>query len=39
MADSKPDYVRLPEGPKQVYREHGKDSIEKWHRKHGKYVP
>jgi len=37
--DSKPDYVRLPEGPKQVYKRFGWDSIENWHRKHGKYVP
>jgi len=37
--DSKPDYVRLPEGSKQVYKRFGWDSIENWHRKHGKYVP
>ncbi|KAG9310972.1 Mss4-like protein [Chiua virens] len=37
--DSKPDYVRLPEGPKKVYKRFGWDSIENWHKKHGKYVP
>ena len=37
--DSKPDYVRLPDGPKHVYEHYGPDSIEEWHKKHGKYVP
>ncbi|KAF9234151.1 Mss4-like protein [Melanogaster broomeanus] len=36
--DSKPDYVRLPEGPKKVYKHYGHDSIEEWHKKHGKHV-
>ncbi|KAF9222879.1 hypothetical protein BS17DRAFT_782741 [Gyrodon lividus] len=36
--DSKPDYVRLPEGAKKVYRRYGPDSIEDWHKKHGKYI-
>ncbi|KAI6096735.1 Mss4-like protein [Pisolithus sp. B1] len=36
--DSKPRYVRLPEGPKQTYEHYGPDSIEGWHKKHGKYV-
>ncbi|KAN0079930.1 Mss4-like protein [Tylopilus felleus] len=38
-ADSKPDYVRLPEGAKKVYKHYGPDSIEEWHKKHGKYEP
>ncbi|KAF8547310.1 hypothetical protein OG21DRAFT_1450404 [Imleria badia] len=37
--NSKPDYVRLPEGQKKVYKIYGRDSIEDWHKKHGKYVP
>ncbi|KAL4067183.1 Mss4-like protein [Scleroderma yunnanense] len=37
-ADSKPDYVRLPEGPKQVYQGFGPDSFEQWHKNHGKFV-
>ncbi|KIJ60233.1 hypothetical protein HYDPIDRAFT_117506 [Hydnomerulius pinastri MD-312] len=36
--DSKPDYVRLPEGPKKVYKRFGGDSLEDWHKKHGKYI-
>ena len=38
MAESKPDYVRLPEGPRQVYQRYPSDSIEKWHKEHGKYL-
>ncbi|KAF9525896.1 Mss4-like protein [Crepidotus variabilis] len=30
---SKPDYVRLPEGEKDVYKVYGPDSIEEWHKK------
>ena len=37
--DSKPGYVRLPEGQKHVYDDFGPDSIEGWHKKHGRYVP
>ncbi|KIM63065.1 hypothetical protein SCLCIDRAFT_774391 [Scleroderma citrinum Foug A] len=37
-ADSKPDYVRLPEGPKKVYERYGPDSIEEWHKKLGEFV-
>ncbi|KAG6331005.1 hypothetical protein ID866_8085 [Astraeus odoratus] len=36
--DSKPDYVRLPEGPKKKYEHYGPHSIEEWHKKHRKYV-
>ncbi|KAG6369737.1 Mss4-like protein [Boletus reticuloceps] len=39
VTNSKPDYVRLPEGPKHVYRRYGQDSIEEWHKKHDKFVP
>lgn len=34
-ADSKPDYVRLPEGKKVVHENYGTESIEGWHKKHG----
>ncbi|TRM66989.1 Mss4-like protein [Schizophyllum amplum] len=37
-ADSKPAYVRLPEGKKQVYENYGPDSLEGWHKKHGLWV-
>jgi len=37
--DSKPDYVRLPKGRTHTYEDYGPDSIEDWHKKHGKYVP
>jgi hypothetical protein len=30
--------VRLPEGPKRSYKNYGPDSIEGWHKKHGKFV-
>ncbi|KAF8440046.1 Mss4-like protein [Boletus edulis BED1] len=39
VTNSKPDYVRLPEGPKHVYKRYGRDSIEEWHKKHDKFVP
>ncbi|KAG1732443.1 Mss4-like protein [Suillus paluster] len=35
--NSKPNYVRLPEGRKKVYKNYGSDSIESWHKKHGRY--
>ncbi|KAF9445107.1 hypothetical protein P691DRAFT_710871 [Macrolepiota fuliginosa MF-IS2] len=35
--DSKPDYVRLPEGDKKVYQHYGPDSLEGWHKKNGLY--
>lgn len=38
-ANSKPAYVRLPEGKKEVYEDYGPDSIEGWHRKHKLYTP
>ncbi|KAI9674794.1 MAG: hypothetical protein M1817_001698 [Caeruleum heppii] len=37
-ANSKPDWVRLPEGKKSVHQDYGEDSIEGWHKKHGFYV-
>ncbi|KAL0961257.1 hypothetical protein HGRIS_006219 [Hohenbuehelia grisea] len=38
MVDSKPDYVRLPEGAKDVYAEYPSMSLENWHKKHNKFV-
>ena len=38
LGNSKPDWVRWPEGKKQVYEVYGEDSIEGWHKKHGLYV-
>ncbi|KAI9801008.1 MAG: hypothetical protein M1825_003542 [Sarcosagium campestre] len=37
-ANSKPDWVRWPQGRKKVYQDYGPESIENWHKKHGKYV-
>ncbi|KAJ7160333.1 Mss4-like protein [Mycena filopes] len=36
--DSKPDYVRLPEGAKDVYEGYGPDSVEGWHKKNKVFV-
>jgi len=38
MLDSKPAYVRLPEGNKKVYDKYPSDSIEAWHKKHNCFV-
>ncbi|KII86722.1 hypothetical protein PLICRDRAFT_43372 [Plicaturopsis crispa FD-325 SS-3] len=38
MMNSKPPYVRLPEGKKHVYQEYPPDSLEGWHKKHNLYV-
>ncbi|KAI9819742.1 MAG: hypothetical protein M1826_001095 [Phylliscum demangeonii] len=38
MADSKPDWARWPDGPKRVWPLYAEESIEEWHKKHGKYV-
>ncbi|KAF8891960.1 Mss4-like protein [Gymnopilus junonius] len=32
--NSKPSYVRLPEGRKQTYEDYGELSLEEWHKKH-----
>ncbi|KAI0047914.1 hypothetical protein FA95DRAFT_1558577 [Auriscalpium vulgare] len=37
--DSKPAYVRLPEGPKKVYDGYPPSTIESWHKDHNEYVP
>jgi hypothetical protein len=37
-ADSKPAWVRWPEGKKQIHENYGDDSIEGWHKKHNLYV-
>jgi hypothetical protein len=36
--DSKPKYVRWPEGKKEVHDAFGEESIESWHKKHGMWV-
>ncbi|KAJ6585675.1 Mss4-like protein [Mycena capillaripes] len=36
--DSKPDYVRLPEGPKELYTNYGPESLEGWHKKNNLFV-
>ncbi|KAJ7062509.1 Mss4-like protein [Mycena amicta] len=35
---SKPEYVRLPEGAKEVYDQYGTESLEGWHKKEGLWV-
>jgi len=35
--DSKPSYVRLPEGEKEVYDGYGQETLESWHKKHHKF--
>ncbi|TFK26827.1 hypothetical protein FA15DRAFT_666962 [Coprinopsis marcescibilis] len=35
--NSKPGYVRLPEGKKQVFEDYGPESLESWHKTHGLY--
>jgi len=35
--DSRPSYVRLPEGEKKIFKEFGPDSLEDWHKKHRLY--
>ncbi|KIM41079.1 hypothetical protein M413DRAFT_445811 [Hebeloma cylindrosporum] len=37
MLNSKPGYVRLPEGEKEVYDEYGPNTLEGWHKKHHKF--
>ncbi|KAF7290201.1 GFA domain-containing protein [Mycena indigotica] len=37
-AAGKPAYVRLPEGPKDVYDVYGPESLESWHKKEGLWV-
>ncbi|TGO62578.1 hypothetical protein BOTNAR_0112g00040 [Botryotinia narcissicola] len=36
--DSKPEYVRWPEGKKKVYEGYGEFSIEEWHKEKGFWV-
>ncbi|KAF9464089.1 Mss4-like protein [Collybia nuda] len=36
--DSKPAYVRLPEGEKELYDDYGPDSLEAWHKTNKVYV-
>jgi len=35
---SKPSYVRLPQGKAELYDEYPDLSIEEWHKKHGSFV-
>ncbi|KAL7273000.1 hypothetical protein RUND412_004165 [Rhizina undulata] len=39
MKNSKPSYVRWPEGNKQIFNEYPELSIEDWHKKNGEYIP
>jgi len=36
--DSKPEWVRWPEGKKSVHQGFGEDSLEEWHKKRGLFV-
>ncbi|KAJ5489373.1 glutathione-dependent formaldehyde-activating enzyme [Penicillium diatomitis] len=38
MEDSKPKWMRWPEGTKSTHSLYGKDSLEEWHKKHGYFV-
>ena len=38
MLDSKPEYVRLPQGDKESYENYGPLSIEEWHKENGLYI-
>ncbi|PSS20160.1 hypothetical protein M430DRAFT_101080, partial [Amorphotheca resinae ATCC 22711] len=38
MNNSKPDWVRWPEGKKTIYETYGETSLEGWHKKNGVYV-
>ena len=38
MLNSKPEYVRVPEGEKELYDEYGPLSIEEWHKKNALYI-
>lgn len=37
MLNSKPSYVRLPDGEKEVYNGYGPETLESWHKKHHKF--
>ena len=38
LANSKPAWVRWPEGEKSVHNVYGEDSLEGWHKKNGEFV-
>lgn len=38
LGNSKPKWVRWPEGKKQVHEVYGEESIEGWHKQRGMYV-
>ncbi|TFY82916.1 hypothetical protein EWM64_g1105 [Hericium alpestre] len=38
LTNSKPEYVRLPEGEKKVYKKYPSLSIEEWHKENGEFV-
>ena len=37
-ADSKPDWVRWPEGKKSIHEHYGEASIESWHKQQGLFI-
>lgn len=37
-ANSKPEWVRWPEGDKEIYEDYGTHSIEDWHKTNNEYV-
>jgi hypothetical protein len=38
MTDSRPGWVRLPEGGKETFKQYPELSLEDWHKKHGVWV-
>jgi hypothetical protein len=38
MGESKPEYVRWPEGKKKVFDKYPEESLEEWHKRTGEWV-
>jgi hypothetical protein len=38
VGDSKPEWVRWPEGEKEVFEKYGPHSLEEWHKVNGLFV-
>jgi len=38
MEGSKPAWARWPEGKKSVHEVYGEDSLEEWHKRHGRFI-
>lgn len=38
LAESKPAWVRWPEGKKSVHEHYNRYSLEEWHKRHGHFV-